>query len=168
MEKREPTLATARTLGERIRAAYLQRGLSRQKFQQALGVSYTTVLRWEEGGTVKNTDIEAIASITGVPKAALLGESAVEVDAPASFLVWKRAARELGIELTPELEQRMLASGFRFGANEAHLWNDVHRLIVADMRGRTTPSHGGAEQAEAAKKDAESLGLKKPAKRGKR
>lgn len=168
MVSREPTLSTAKTTGERIRAAYLQKGLSRQKFAQALGTSYTTALRWEQGGTVKHTDLEAIASVTGVPVAVLTGESHVERDAPPSFTAWKRAAGELGLELTPEIEARMLASGFRFGAGDAHLWHDVHRLVVADLRGKTVRERGGERETVAARAEAERHGLKKPARREKR
>lgn len=70
--KKEPTLASP-TLGERMRAAYLAKGLNRSQFVRALGVSYPTAMRWESNQTAPSLDeLHAISAITGVPVAVLL------------------------------------------------------------------------------------------------
>lgn len=70
---REPS-PTAATLGARIRAAYLGRGLNRSEFQRALGVAYTTILHWERDEVKPQHDhLEAIAAVTGVPVEQLVG-----------------------------------------------------------------------------------------------
>lgn len=71
----EPTLQTARTLGERIRAAYLAKGMNRSQLQRALGVAYTTILKWERGVSVPTLEnLDALSVVVGVPASVLRGE----------------------------------------------------------------------------------------------
>lgn len=88
---REPTVETARTLGERIRALYLAKGLNRSQLQRALGVAYTTILAWEEDRYVPDRDnLRALSVVVGVPESVILGEdepmTEVEYDAWRAFL----------------------------------------------------------------------------------
>ncbi len=84
----EPTLATARTIGERIRAAYLAAGFNRHSFVQEMGVAYTTVNAWEKQDAAPADDLLRRASeITGVPPSVLRGEAA-PVD-EAQYAAWR-------------------------------------------------------------------------------
>jgi len=72
---REPTMETASTVGQRIRAAYLHRGLNRSQLQRALGVAYTTILSWERDEAVPNTEnLNGLSVLLGVTTSWILGE----------------------------------------------------------------------------------------------
>lgn len=88
-KKVEPTMETARTFGERIRAAYLAKGLNRSQVQRALGVAYTTIIAWEEDvstPTVEN--LTALSVLVGVPSSVLRGEQ--EPMSEADYVEWSR------------------------------------------------------------------------------
>jgi transcriptional regulator with XRE-family HTH domain len=73
--KREPTPRSARTPGERIRAAYHAKGWNRSQFQRAIGMAYTTILAWEEDEvTPKGETLRHLSVVLGVSPSYILGE----------------------------------------------------------------------------------------------
>jgi len=83
----EPTLATAATLGARIRAAYVGRGLNRSQLQRALGVAYTTILAWERDESVPTLEnLHALSVVVGVPPSVLRGEG--EIVTEPEYVAW--------------------------------------------------------------------------------
>lgn len=88
-KKTEPTLETARTVGERIRAAYLSAGMNRSQLQRALGVAYTTILAWErDESAIGSENLAALSVVTGVSPSVILGED--EPVTEAEYEAWGR------------------------------------------------------------------------------
>jgi transcriptional regulator with XRE-family HTH domain len=133
MGKTEPTIDTATTVGQRIRAAYLAKGLNRSKLQRAIGAAYTTILAWERDEAVPGTEyLNALSVVLGVSPSWILGEESPVTEpqykAWALFLASVEGGgmnaserRTLGslrfddtIEPTPEL-YRALLLGLRMG-----------------------------------------------------
>ncbi len=105
----EPHLSNAETLGQRIRAAYLARGMNRSQFQRALGVAYTTILAWERDESVPTLENLAAASVVlGVSTSFLRGEGE-DVNEP-HYIAWKSFLESAaGQGMTAE-ERRTMAS----------------------------------------------------------
>ena len=71
----EPTLQTARTVGERIRAAYLAKGMNRSQLQRALGVAYTTLRAWERDESSPSFEnLNALSALLEISVSELAGE----------------------------------------------------------------------------------------------
>lgn len=84
-----PTMETARTFGERVRAAYVGAGLNRSQLQQKLGVAYTTILAWERDKSAPTLEnLESLSVVTGVPSSVLRGERAPMTE--ADYVEWGR------------------------------------------------------------------------------
>lgn len=86
-----PTLETARTIGERIVAAYLAKGWNRSQFQRAVGNAYTTIIAWEEDRNVpRGENLRQLSVVLGVSPSWILGEDVpvteAQYEAWAGFL----------------------------------------------------------------------------------
>lgn len=115
MERDELTLANARTVGERIRAAYIAAGYNRHTFALAMGSAYTTVNAWEKQDTAPSDDLLRRASeLTGVPPSVLRGETA-PVD-EAQYEAW-RAFLETEKGRSMSDGERFALSTMRFDAS---------------------------------------------------
>lgn len=136
---REPTLETARTVGERIRAAYVAKGMNRSDLQRALGVAYTTILAWERDESTPSTEnLRALSVVTGVPTSVLLGED--EPVTEAQYAAWGRFLE------TPEGKsmsraERVALGSMRFEADDEPSIERYRAVLVA-LRG--TAAQGSA------------------------
>lgn len=137
MANREPSLDTARTPGERIRAAYLAKGFNRSKFQRALGVAYTTILAWERDESLPQPEnLRALSVVLGLPQSVLLGE-----DEPMTESTY----REWGAFLeTPEgksmvRSERIALGSIRFDDSDPASVERYKALLVA-LRGSRPPT----------------------------
>jgi transcriptional regulator with XRE-family HTH domain len=115
--RREPTLETAQNFGERVRAAYLTRGMNRSELMRALGVAYTTILAWEEMVTpdLEAENLHALSVVTGVSTSYLLGE-----DEPVTESEHEEWARFLSTELGRGMSQseRTILGSTRYTSDE--------------------------------------------------
>lgn len=129
---KEPTLETARTVGERIRAAYLAKGMTRAALMRALGVAYTTIYAWERDESLPTTDnLRALSVVTGVPTSVLLGET--EPMTEADYGEWGRFLS------TPEgkgmhRHERVALGSMRFEQDDPPSVERYRALLVA-LRG---------------------------------
>lgn len=161
----EPTVKTAKTPGERIRALYLAKGWSRSKLVKALGVAQTTIIRWENGKTEMPDDehIDAVAAIFGVTaewirKGNKTAEYTVEKPEPPAlreFLDnYERGRRlEAGLVVDRATSDRILgALRTHFAEGPPPAADDVNDFAAMEERRYTRPLHvvkqGDALQVE--------------------
>ena len=70
------------TLGRRIEALRLSRGLTKSAFQRALGLSYTTPFDWEQKGVIPaHESFDRLSEFFGVPRRELHYGRTAEADA---------------------------------------------------------------------------------------
>jgi transcriptional regulator with XRE-family HTH domain len=103
----EPTEPT--TMGERVRSAYLARGMNRSQLQRALGLAYTTILAWEQDKSAPNAEnLNALSVLLHVSPSYLLGEDQ-HVTEP-QYQAWREfLSTDAGQQMTPA-ERRTLGS----------------------------------------------------------
>jgi transcriptional regulator with XRE-family HTH domain len=130
--KVEPTLETARTPGERIRALYLAKGLNRSQLQRALGCAYTTILAWEEDRYVPGRDhLAALSVLLGVPPSVVLGED--EPVTEAQYEAWGTFLKtSLGESMNKH--ERIALGSMRFADDDAPTLERYSALLFA-LRG---------------------------------
>lgn len=128
----EPTIESARTVGERIRAAYLAKKMNRSQLQRALGVAYTTILAWERDEATPSTDnLRALSVVTGVATSVLLGED--EPMTEAQYVAWGRFLETTeGRSMTRA--ERVALGSMRFEADDEPSVERYRALLVA-LRG---------------------------------
>lgn len=102
------------TMGQRIARLRKAKGWSKQRLQNALGASYTTILAWESDEAYPSQKyLSALSVVLGVPTSVLRGEddpvNEAQYDAWLAFL-----ETQTGRDMTPA-ERRTLAT-LRFDA----------------------------------------------------
>lgn len=136
IEKSEPTIADAQTVGERIRAAYIAAGFNRHTFAQAMGTAYTTINAWEKQDAAPGDDLLRKASeLTKVPPSVLRGEAA-PVD-EAQYEAW-RAFLETDAGRSMSDGERFALSTMRFdskGKSPERASIERYTAILVAMRG---------------------------------
>ncbi len=131
-KRAEPTLETARTVGERIRAAYLAKGMNRSQFQRAIGAAYTTVLAWErDESAISSEYLRAASVVTGVPTSILLGED--ELMTESQYAAWGRFL-ETAEGKSMNRAERVALGSMRFEADDEPSLERYRALLVA-LRG---------------------------------
>ncbi len=130
--KLEPTVDTARTVGERIRALYLAKGLNRSQLQRAIGCAYTTILAWEEDRYVPDRDhLAALSVVLGVPASVVLGEG--EPVTEAQYEAWATClATALGEGMNKS--ERIALGSMRFADGETPTV-EVYSALLWALRG---------------------------------
>lgn len=127
-----PTMETARTFGERLRAAYLARGFNRSQFTRALDVAYTTVLAWErDKSTPTQENLEAASVVLGVPSSVLRGEHDAMTE--ADYIEWGRFLETDDGKGMADSERVALGS-MRFAPTDPPSV-DRYRAILVALRG---------------------------------
>jgi transcriptional regulator with XRE-family HTH domain len=130
--KNEPTLETARTPGERIRALYLAKGLNRSKLQRALGCAYTTILAWEEDVYIPDRDhLSALSVLLGVPASVILGEG--EPVTEAQYEAWG-AFLETLLGKSMSKRERIALGSMRFAEDDTPDL-EVYTALLFALRG---------------------------------
>lgn len=102
MVEQRPRLE-GRTVGERIRSAYILAGYNRSSFARRIDVHNTTIFSWEKGQKqISDANLEAVASATGYSENELRGrEPSAAPPAsggtlyPAAFAAFQQQAAEL-------------------------------------------------------------------------
>jgi transcriptional regulator with XRE-family HTH domain len=129
---REPTIESARTVGERVRALYLSKGMNRSQLQRALGVAYTTILGWEEDRYVPDRDnLHALSVVLGVPASVILGED--EPVTEAQYEAWS-AFLETALGQSMQKSERVALGSMRFAAEHAPT-PEVYAALLYAYRG---------------------------------
>lgn len=133
------------TLGERIRHAYLARGMNRNQFAKALNVYYQQVLHWERGKAAPNlTHLVEIARSTGVSADWLLGLEDQSGEVPTTPRVVDEVLTEVGEQLADG--SRALVRSIPWDANVSAgtIRSYVFDLMLAQKRAaEPTPRRKG-------------------------
>lgn len=126
------TLATARTVGERILAAYEAAGFNRSQFMHEMGVAYTTILAWERDKSAPTLDhLLKLSVLTKVPASVLLGEDAPMTE--AQYLAWADFL-QTGDGRSMTQNERIALGSMRFAADDTPSADRYRALLVA-LRG---------------------------------
>ncbi len=157
------------TLPDRLKALRARAGMTQEQVAREIGVSSITISRYERGA-IESPDVEVLRRLAHVYGSTLdwmLGrepqtdESRVEVDVPESFRVWRETMAPA--DLSPQAEERMLQTHFRFPPQDAYRWGQVYDLVMAELRGRRSSREIEAEEqaTQEADRTRKTAGLRK-------
>jgi transcriptional regulator with XRE-family HTH domain len=119
-------------LGERIRRAYVARGLNRNQLSKEIDVYYHHVLKWEQGKTSPNiANLIAIARATGVSTDWLLGLDRRETEVPP---VVDAVIAELAEQLDDDLKQQIRAIPWRTSVSTGTVRSYAFDLMLEKRR----------------------------------
>lgn len=125
-------------VGKRIRDAREALGIKQAELADAIGVRPQSMWRFEHDEMTPSAESAVlIARKLGVSvEWLILGEdppAVAAVEPPESYREWRRQGPE---ELDPEVENRMLRSGMRFGPKDVYRWAQLYDLVRADIASR--------------------------------
>lgn len=165
------TLSTARTKGERFKAARLRAGLNKSQATRAIGVTFPTLETWERDdetnptlGMPDSRNLAAAAQVYNVSEAYLLGHEEPDVLECAEFREWLETPE--GRSVTTD-ERATLGAwsfppgahpGVRFYSDALRIWRDLLELRLAKRAAEEMASlrKSHAETLEAEENDGDS------------